>query len=180
MTVLRTLIDLRASAHPIAGHRQQPAQAEHGAVPGRAGGQDRARRRPGDDRGPAHPGQGTAQAAEEAAQVAGTRGQHVPVVRHGPGPHAAALNADRRGRSHRSGGQAVQLESYLALVLFCVLASASYLSLEIYAVVKPGQSQVLLARFRTWLDTHTDQVIIIGSLLLGFWLIANSIYLITT
>ncbi len=71
-------------------------------------------------------------------------------------------------------------ESYLALVLFCVLASASYLSLEIYAVVKPGQSQVLLARFRTWLDTHTDQVIIIGSLLLGFWLIANSIYLITT
>jgi translation initiation factor 6 (eIF-6) len=64
--------------------------------------------------------------------------------------------------------------------LFCVLASASYLALEIYAVVKPGQSQALLARFRTWLDTHTDQVIIIGSLLLGFWLIANSIYLIVT
>ena len=71
-------------------------------------------------------------------------------------------------------------ESFLALVLFCVLASASYLALEIYAVVRPGQSQALLARFRTWLDTHTDQVIIIGSLLLGFWLIANSIYLIVT
>ncbi len=71
-------------------------------------------------------------------------------------------------------------ESFLALVLFCVLASASYLALEIYAVVKPSQSQALLARFRTWLDTHTDQVIIIGSLLLGFWLIANSIYLIVT
>jgi threonine/homoserine/homoserine lactone efflux protein len=71
-------------------------------------------------------------------------------------------------------------ESFLALVLFCVLASASYLALEIYAVVKPGQSQALLARFRTWLDTHTDQVIIIGSLLLGFWLIANSIYLVVT
>ena len=71
-------------------------------------------------------------------------------------------------------------ESYLALVLFCLLASASYLALEIYAVVKPGQSQALLARFGTWLDTHTDQVIIIGSLLLGFWLIANSIYLIVT
>jgi threonine/homoserine/homoserine lactone efflux protein len=71
-------------------------------------------------------------------------------------------------------------ESFLALVLFCVLASASYLALEIYAVVRPGQSQALVARFRTWLDTHTDQVIIIGSLLLGFWLIANSIYLIVT
>ena len=26
------------------------------------------------------------------------------------------------------------------------------------------------------METHTDQVIILGSLILGFWLIANSIY----
>ena len=71
-------------------------------------------------------------------------------------------------------------QSFLALFGFCVLASASYLAMEIYAVFRPGQSQVLLARFRTWIDTHTDQVIIIGSLLLGLWLIANSIYLIVT
>ena len=71
-------------------------------------------------------------------------------------------------------------QSFLALFGFCVLASASYLAMEIYAVFRPGQSQVLLARFRTWIDTHTDQVIIVGSLLLGFWLIANSIYLIVT
>ena len=30
------------------------------------------------------------------------------------------------------------------------------------------------------MDTHTDQVIILGSLILGFWLIANSLYLIVT
>ena len=30
------------------------------------------------------------------------------------------------------------------------------------------------------MDTHTDQVIIVGSLLLGFWLIAKSTYLIIT
>ena len=71
-------------------------------------------------------------------------------------------------------------ESFLALFLYCVLASASYLAMEIYAVVRPGQSQALLARFRTWIDTHTDQVIIVGSLIIGFWLIANSIYLIVT
>jgi uncharacterized membrane protein (DUF2068 family) len=71
-------------------------------------------------------------------------------------------------------------QSFLALFGFCVLASASYLAMEIYAVFRPGQSQVLLARFRTWIDTHTDQVIIIGSLILGLWLIANSIYLIVT
>ena len=67
-------------------------------------------------------------------------------------------------------------ESYLALFLFCVLASASYLAMEIYAVVRPARSQALLAGFRTWTEAHTDQMIIAGSLILGFWLIANSIY----
>jgi hypothetical protein len=71
-------------------------------------------------------------------------------------------------------------ESFLALFLYCVLASASYLAMEIYAVVRPEHSQALLARFRTWIDAHTDQVIILGSLIIGLWLIANSIYLIVT
>jgi threonine/homoserine/homoserine lactone efflux protein len=71
-------------------------------------------------------------------------------------------------------------ESYIALFLFCVLGSASYLALEIYTVLRPDHSRALLARFRTWIDTHTDEVIIIGSLILGFWLIGNSIYLVVT
>ena len=71
-------------------------------------------------------------------------------------------------------------ESFLALFGFCVLASASYLAMEIYAGFWPSQSQAFLARFRTWMETRTDQVIIVGSLILGFWLIANSIYLIVT
>ena len=70
--------------------------------------------------------------------------------------------------------------SDLTLAAFCVLASASYLGLEIYAGLKPARSQAFLVRFRTWMDTHTDQVIIVGSLIIGFWLIANSIYLIVT
>ena len=69
-------------------------------------------------------------------------------------------------------------ESFLALFLYCVLASSSYLAMEIYAAVRPGQSETLLARFRTWIDTHTDQVVIGGSLIIGLWLIADSIYLI--
>jgi hypothetical protein len=71
-------------------------------------------------------------------------------------------------------------ESYLALFGYCVLASASYLAMEIYAIVRPDQSQALLARFRAWIDDHTDQVIIVGSLLIGFWLIGDSIYLAVT
>ena len=68
--------------------------------------------------------------------------------------------------------------SYLALFLFCVLASASYLAMEIYTGFRPGESQAFLTKLRTWIDTHTDQVIIWGSLILGFWLIAYSIYLV--
>ena len=70
--------------------------------------------------------------------------------------------------------------SDLTLAAFCVLASSSYLALEIYAGFRPAQSQAFLARFRTWMDAHTDQVIIAGSLLLGLWLISKSIYLIIT
>ena len=71
-------------------------------------------------------------------------------------------------------------QSFLALVLYCVLASSSYLAMEIYAVSRPSQSQELLARFRTRIDTHTDQMIIAGSLIIGFWLIADSLYLIVS
>lgn len=70
--------------------------------------------------------------------------------------------------------------SYVALFAFCVIATSSYITLELYAGFRPEESQVFLARIRTWIDGHTDQVIIIGSLLLGFWLVGNSIYLLAT
>jgi hypothetical protein len=84
-------------------------QAEHGTLTGRAlavkitigagliGIAIRQRRRLGKPK------------SQEAAEVAGARGQHVPVVRHDPGPDASALGPDRRGRGRRRGGQAVQL-----------------------------------------------------------------------
>jgi Sap, sulfolipid-1-addressing protein len=71
-------------------------------------------------------------------------------------------------------------ESYLALFGFCVLASSSYVAMELYAAFRPEESQAFLARLRKWIDGHTDQVIILGSLILGFWLIANSIYVIVS
>jgi threonine/homoserine/homoserine lactone efflux protein len=71
-------------------------------------------------------------------------------------------------------------ESFLALFLYCVIASSSYLGMELYAALRPERSQALLTRFRTWIDAHTDQGIIVGSLLVGLWLIGNSIYLIVS
>jgi hypothetical protein len=69
---------------------------------------------------------------------------------------------------------------FLVLFLYCVLASSTYLAMEIYAVIRPTETQAFLVRCRTWIEDHTDQVIIIGSLLIGFWLIGDSIYLIVT
>jgi len=71
-------------------------------------------------------------------------------------------------------------ESYLALFAFCILASASYLAIEIYAVVRPDQNKAFLDRFRAWIEAHTDQAIIAGGLILGLYFIAKSIYLIVT
>jgi len=70
--------------------------------------------------------------------------------------------------------------SDLTLAAFCVLASASYLGLETYAGFRADQGQASLARFRAWIDSHTDQLIIAGSLLLGLWLIGKSTYLIVS
>ncbi len=69
---------------------------------------------------------------------------------------------------------------YLVLLLFVLLATASFLYLELYAAFAPAAAGARLEQLRTWLDTHRDQVIIVLSLLLGFWLAGKSIYLLVT
>lgn len=71
-------------------------------------------------------------------------------------------------------------EDYLALVYFCLLSTATYLLMEIYAALRPDQTRQILARLRTWIDAHTDQLIIWLSLVVGLWLIGKSTYLIVT
>jgi Sap, sulfolipid-1-addressing protein len=70
--------------------------------------------------------------------------------------------------------------SYLALVLFCLLASSSFLYLELYATFASGRAGARLERMRTWLNDHQDQVVIAICLLLGFWLAGKSIYLLVS
>jgi threonine/homoserine/homoserine lactone efflux protein len=70
--------------------------------------------------------------------------------------------------------------SYVALVLFCLLATSSLLYLELYATFTPATASARLERLRTWLDSHQDQVIITVCLLLGLWLMGKSIYLLVT
>jgi hypothetical protein len=67
---------------------------------------------------------------------------------------------------------------YLTLVLFCLLATSSFLAMELYAAFAPAAASARLGQMREWIDGHKDQAIIVGSLVVGFWLAGHSIYLI--
>ena len=67
-------------------------------------------------------------------------------------------------------------ESAVALILFCVLSTATYLTAEIYAWVRPEETRELLGKVRSWITGHTDQVIVGLSGVIGIWLIAGSVY----
>ena len=71
-------------------------------------------------------------------------------------------------------------EEYLALFYFCMLATASYLVMELYGVFRPEQMREFLARLRAWIDSHTDQLIVLVSLVVGCWLVGKSLYLVVT
>ena len=67
---------------------------------------------------------------------------------------------------------------WLALVFFCLLATSSFLVLELYAAFAPEAASVRMVQVREWIDKHTDQAIVIGALLVGAWLLVDSLYLI--
>ncbi|WP_327247268.1 GAP family protein [Streptomyces sp. NBC_01320] len=70
--------------------------------------------------------------------------------------------------------------STLALTGFCVLATSSLLVMELYATFSPVSAGAKLRGLLSWLDSHQDQAIVSLSLLLGLWLVTNSIYQLVT
>jgi len=70
--------------------------------------------------------------------------------------------------------------SYLALIGFVLLATSSFLAMELYATFAPEAAAARLKQLRTWMDTHTDQMIVAICLLLGFYLAGKSIYLLVS
>jgi hypothetical protein len=71
-------------------------------------------------------------------------------------------------------------QSYIALVLFCVVSTLVYLVMEVYAGFRPEHAQAVMTGVRRWIESHTDQVIIILSLGLGLWLVGKSIYVLVS
>jgi len=69
---------------------------------------------------------------------------------------------------------------WLTLVLFCLLATSSFLIMELYAAFAPTAAGARFAQIHSWIDTHQDQAIVVGALVVGAWLLGNSIYLIVS
>ena len=68
----------------------------------------------------------------------------------------------------------------MAIIGFCLIATGAYIVMELYVGFRRDQGQALLTGLRSWMDTHTDQVIVIVSLALGLWLVGKSVYLLVT
>jgi hypothetical protein len=69
---------------------------------------------------------------------------------------------------------------WLALVVFCLVATSSYLTMELYAAFAPAAAAARFDQLRKWIDTHQDQAIVVGALVVGAWLLGDSIYVIVS
>ena len=69
---------------------------------------------------------------------------------------------------------------WLTLILFCLLATSSFLVMELYTAFAPAAAGARFEQLHTWIDTHQDQAIVVGSLAVGAWLLGNSLYLIVS
>ena len=65
---------------------------------------------------------------------------------------------------------------YLLVFGFAVWCSASYLVLETYAALRPDVVKDRLHALLDWINTHTDQAIVLLSLSLGLYLMGVAIY----
>ena len=72
------------------------------------------------------------------------------------------------------------IESYALLVLFCLLCTASMSAMEGYAIFSPEAARDRLDGLRDWIDRHRDQAIVLLSLIIGLWLVGDSLYLIAS
>ena len=69
---------------------------------------------------------------------------------------------------------------WLALVVFCLLATSSFLAMELYAAFAPAAAGARFAKIHQWINTHQDQAIVVGALGVGAWLLGKSIFLIVS
>ena len=79
-----------------------------------------------------------------------------------------------------TGAKLSSAADYLTLILFGLLSVSTFLSMEIYVVLRPARSAEVLRRLDGWIDRHKDLIIIIGATALGLWLIGKNAFLLAS
>ena len=70
--------------------------------------------------------------------------------------------------------------SYLALFVYCLLATSSLLAMEIYTTFAPDSARVRLGKLRVWIATHQEQALVAVALVAGLFLTGRSIAQLTS
>jgi hypothetical protein len=60
------------------------------------------------------------------------------------------------------------------------VATSSYLAMELYAAFAPAAAAARFDQIRKWIDSHQDQAIVVGALVIGAWLLGSSIFVIVS
>jgi Sap, sulfolipid-1-addressing protein len=72
-----------------------------------------------------------------------------------------------------------QAEAVIAVSLYCVLATSSYLVMQSFAVLRPEATLSRLVGLNDWLDTHRSSALIVLYCVVGAWLIGKSVAALT-
>ncbi|MFI8228905.1 GAP family protein [Streptomyces sp. NPDC085900] len=70
--------------------------------------------------------------------------------------------------------------SYLVLLGYCLLATSSLLTMEIYTTFAPDTAKVRLGKLHTWIETHQEQALVGVALVAGLFLVSRSIAQLTS
>lgn len=76
--------------------------------------------------------------------------------------------------------QVGSVSSVLALVLFVLVASSTYIALQVGAAMRPERAQRVATAMRAWIESHTDRAIAVGGTAIGAFLVASSTYQLLT
>ncbi|MER6419973.1 GAP family protein [Streptomyces sp. NPDC001137] len=66
--------------------------------------------------------------------------------------------------------------TWLILVAYCIVATATLLAAELYVVFKPTSAQQRLRELRSWMQGHAEPAIVYGSVVVGLLLAGKSAY----
>jgi hypothetical protein len=73
-----------------------------------------------------------------------------------------------------------QWQTVITLVVFCLLASSSYLAMQTYVTVAPDAARRSLNSLKSWLARNRDMIVIIVAVVVGLWLILYSGYVLVS